>query len=215
MNTGNRRRNNRRTNGRRPSRVAMRTLPASAPSSEGPMNSVTQPTLYPRVSVSRIVTGLYNFTNDGINPSLEALNFSLNDIPGYTEFTSLFQTYCIEQVEVWIRPEYTQLVDSSALSNAVNVELMSAIDLVDSTAPVSVAALSEYQSLAHTGITKDHYRKFKPAYLIDSALPTCSLLSTASPSVNWYGLKIAIPPCGVAMTFRTVVKFKVALLGLK
>ena len=193
----------------------MRTLPQSTPSSEGPTNNIVQPTLYPRTVISRIVTGLYDVNNDGVNPSLEAINFSLNDVPGYSELTAVYQSYCIEQIEIWFRPEYTQLVDSSTLSNAVNVEFLSAIDLVDSASPVSVAALSEYQSLAHTGITQNHYRKFKPAYLIDSAMPSCGLISTNSPSLNWYGLKVAVPPCGVSMKFRSVVKFKIALIELK
>ena len=212
------RRNNNARRGRRGGRNSNRgqsNLPQNTPSNEGPKNIIGQPTLYPRVAVSRLVTGYYNFTNDGINPSLEAINFSLNDIPGYTEFTALFQTYCIEQIEIWIRPEYTVLSDASSLSNSVNVEMLSAIDLVDATAPASVAALSEYQSIAHTSIVSTHYRKFKPSYLVDNIAPTCALLSTASPSTNWYGLKVAVPPCGVAMTFRTIVKFKIALVGLK
>ena len=214
MYRGNRNSKSGRRGGRRNGRFQS-NLPQRTPATEGPRNQLSQPTLYPRVAVSRLVTGYYNFTNDGINPSLEAMNFSLNDIPGYTEFTGMFQSYCIEQVEVWIRPEYTVLSDASTLSNSVNVDMISAIDLVDATAPASVAVVSEYQSVAHTSIVTTHYRKFKPAYLIDNIAPTCALISTASPSTNWYGLKIAVPPCGVAMTFRTIVKFKIALAGLK
>ena len=67
----------------------MRTLPQSTPSSEGPTNNIVQPTLYPRTVISRIVTGLYDVNNDGVNPSLEAINFSLNDVPGYSELTAV------------------------------------------------------------------------------------------------------------------------------
>ena len=167
------------------------------------------------MAVLRTVEGLYDQTNTGLTATLAAINFSLSDIPGYTELTAMFQSYCIEEIRFWFRPEYTVLSDASALSNSVNVELNTAIDLVDSSAPASVDALLEYQSLAHTSITQSHYRKFKPAYLIDSILPTCSLISTSSPSVNWYGLKVAIPPTGVAMTFRTTAQFKIALVGAK
>jgi len=215
MNRG--RRPNRNTNTRRGGRrnYSQQNLPMRTPSTEGPRNSLTQPTLYPRVAVSRLVEGSFNQTNDGINPTLSSLNFSLNDIPGYTEFTALFQSYCIEQIEIWFRPEYTVLSDASSLSNSVNVEFNSAIDLVDGTAPPSVDTVLEYQSVAHTSITQTHYRKFKPSYLIDNILPSCGLISCASPTTNWFGLKVGIPPCGVAMTFRTTVKFKIALVGLK
>ena len=165
--------------------------------------------------MSRTVSGLYDVVNTGITATVIAYNFSLTDIPGYTEFTSMFQTYCIEQVEIWWRPEYTVLSDSAPISNAVNVEFSTAIDLVDGSPPVSVDALLEYQSVAHTPIVANHYRKIHPAYLIDNISPSCALISTSTPNTNWYGVKCAVPACGTAMTFRSFAKFKVALVGLK
>lgn len=213
-------RNRRNAQGRRGSRRrngsnSQRNLPMVTPSREGPMNMLRQPTLHPIVSFSRTIEGLYDITNSGVTPALNAWNFSLNDIPGYTEFTALFQSYCIEQIEIWWRPEYTVLSDASALSTAVNVEFNSAIDLVDGTAPATVDTVLEYQSAAHTSITTTHYRKFKPAYLIDNQMPACGLISTASPSVNWFGVKTAIPATGAAMTFRSIAKFKIAFVGCK
>lgn len=187
----------------------------STPVGAGPTNIQRQNTLYPRVCVSRTCEGLFDVSNTGITASLQAISFSLNDIPGYTELTAMFQTYCLEQVEIWWRPEYTVLSDASALSSSVNVEFNSAIDLVDSSTPSTVDDVLQYQSAAHTSITQTHYRKFKPNYLIDGILPTCSLISTNSPSTNWYGVKVGVPACGTAMTFRSVAKFKIALAGLK
>ncbi len=215
MNQNNRRnRRGKRAGGRRGQSLTS-NLPQRAPSGPAPAVAVRQPNLYPRVAVTRFVSGLYDVTTDGVNPTFAAFNFSLNDVAGYTEMTAMFQSYCIETVELWYRPEYTVLSDASALSTAVNVDFYSAIDTTDSTAPTSVDAVNQYQSCAHTSITQTHYRKIRPSYLIDSALPSCALISTASPSVNWYGIKIAIPPTGTAMTFRTVAKFKIALTGLK
>lgn len=208
--------NRRRRGGNSRGGMKVANLPQRAPSAQGPVNLVKQPTLYPRIVVTRLIqSGTYDQINNGITATLAVINFSLNDVPGYTELTAMYQTYCIEQVELWFRPEYTELTDASALSNSVNVDFYSAIDLVDSSAPVNVDAVCEYQSCAHTSITKDHYRKIRPNYLIDGIAPACGLISTASPSTNWYGLKVAIPPCGVAMTFRAVAKFKIALVGLK
>jgi hypothetical protein len=210
----NRNRNRGRRGGRRPTNRTQH-LPMSAPSAQGPRNNVTNPSTYPRICVARTAEGLFDVNNDGINPSLLAFNFSLNDLPGYTEMTAMFQSYCIEQVEIWFRPEYTVLSDASALSSAINVEFNSAIDLVDGTAPPTVDALLEYQTLAHTSITTTHYRKIRPAYLLDGISPSCTQISCASPATNWFGLKVAIKPCGTAMVFRSTVKYKVALIGLK
>ena len=201
---------------RRNSRQAPNNLPARAPSSYAPPNTIRNIGLYPRICITRTVEGgLYDITADGINPTLAAINFSLNDVPGYTEFTAMFQTYCIEEVSIWWRPEYTVLSDASALSNSVNVEFNSAIDVVDSSAPSSVDSVLEYQSCAHTSIVQTHFRKIHPAVLIDGVSPTCQLVSCASPSTNWYGVKIGISPTGIAMKFRAVARYKIALVGLK
>ena len=201
--------------GRSAKRAPIQNPPPVAPSRMLRPTTMNQPNLAPVVVTKRHVTGIFDVSTDGINPTLVGLNFKLNQIPGYTEFTAMFQTYCIEKVDLWLRPEYTELTDAAIASNSVNVELFSAIDTTDSTAPASVNALLEFQSLAHTGITQNHYRSVRPSYLMDGAIPVCSRISTASPSVSWYGLKIAIPPTGTAMVFRSTARFTVVLTGLK
>ena len=205
-----------RSNGGRRRRFnAQINLPSQAPSSQALATPIRQPNLFPSICVTRMVDGPFNIANDGINPSLAAINFSLSDVPGYGEFTAMWSTYCIEQVEIWFRPEYTVLSDASALSNSVNVEFYSAIDLVDGGAPTAVTQVQEYQSCAHTSIVTTHYRKIRPSYMLDAVAPSCARVSTASPSLNWFGLKIAVPPCGIAMTFRAVAKYKIVLTSLK
>lgn len=200
--------------GRSKNRPVMNPAPIT-PSRNIRNTIISQPNLAPTVVVSRIVNGLCDVTTDGINPSPFGFTFTLNQIPGASELIRMYQTYCIEQIEVWWRPEYTQLVDSALVSNAANVEFYSALDLADGSAPASVDALLEYQSVAHTGITKNHYRKLRPSYLLNGTSPTCVRISTAYPNEKWYAIKVAVPPTGVAMTFRSVVKFKVVLTGLQ
>ncbi len=190
-------------------------LPERAPSSQQMPNLISQPRLAPTVAVARTVEGLYDVTTDGVNPTLVGFNFSLSDVPGFSEMTALFQTYCIEKIQLWWRPEYTVLSDASALSNSQNVEFNSAIDLTSSTAPSSVNSLLEYQSVAHTSIVQTHFRTLRPAYSMDGVAPTCARLSVAVPSTDWNGIKIGINPTGIAMTFRSVAKFYISLSGLK
>lgn len=190
-------------------------LPMTTPPNQNNSLIIRAPRLYPTVAVARFAQGLFDVTTDGINPTFYAFNFSFNDVPGYSELATTFQFFCIEQIEIWWRPEYTVLSDASALSNSVNVEFNSAIDLGDTTAPTTVNALLEYQSTAHTSITTTHYRKFKPVYLISGVMASCGLLATSAASTNWLGMKVALNPTGVAMVFRSTVKFKIALSGLK
>jgi len=192
-----------------------RMLPSNASSRQGKPIAFSQPNNPGRITVSRMLYGTYDITNNGVADSLVAINFSLNDLPSYTEFTALFSTYCIEKIEIWFRPEYTVLSDAAAVSNSVNVDFYSAIDLIGSAAPGAVTDVMQYQNCAHTSITTTHYRKFKPAYLIDNQLPSCVPISTAAPSANWYGLLVGIPACGIEMTFRTTCKMTIALTGTK
>ena len=186
----------------------------NAPSSPAPSALVSQPAFYPRVAFSRMIDGAFDVICDGVNPYLGSINFSLEDLPDYADFTSLFQYYCIEKIEIWFRPEYTVLSDASALSNSKNVEFFTAIDLVDSSVPTGGTVL-QYQNCAHTSIVKTHYRKFKPAYRLDNVLPACGYVTTSNASLNWLGLKIEVPPTGIAMTFRTVTKFTISCAGVK
>lgn len=141
-------------------------------------------------------------------------NFSLNDLPSYTEFTSLFDLYKIELIEIEWTPEYTELTDASLASNAVNVYFNTAIDPVGNT-PASVDDVLQYRSLHSTMITKRHKRTFVPAYLMDGIVPSSCYISSTSPSSNLWGVVYGIPPTGVAMTFRSRVKFHLSMAQSK
>lgn len=200
---------------RRGARQQFSQPPSRAPAGYGGTNAVTQPNLYPRVALARTVEGLFNIVCDGINPTYAAINFSLADVPGASEIQSMFQTYCIEKVDIWFRPEYTVLSDASALSNSVNIDFYTSIDLVDSTAPSGVGQVQQYQSCAHTSIVTTHFRRIKPALAIDGFIPGCSMVSTSSANTDWRGLKIAVAATGIPMTFRSIAKYYISVAGLK
>ncbi len=172
--------------------------------------AITVPTQGPTTKFTRTVEGLYDVVNDGINPSLYRFNFSLSDLPNYTEFTNLFDMYKIEAIEIEFYPEYTELTDASALSNAVNVQFNSAVDQSGQNAPVAYSDVLQYRSCQSTGITKPHKRYFRPAVLLSSAPASC-YVSTTSPSTDWWGLQVGVPPCGVSMTFRSRARFYLSM----
>jgi len=158
----------------------------------------------------RTVEGAFDITTTGLVANFGVFNFSLNDLPNYTEFTTLFDLYKIERIEIEWTPEYTELTDASVLSSAVNVYFNSAIDPAGNT-PASVDDVLQYRSLHSTAITKMHKRDFVPAYLMDGIIPTSAYISCASPSSNLYGLVYGIPATGVAMTFRSRAKFHLSV----
>lgn len=176
------------------------------------MSMVAQPRFKPVIKLSRTLLERFDISTDGINPSLNAILFTLDQLPDYTDFTRLFQTYRITRVDITWTPEYTELTDAALVSNAVNVYFNSAIDQASSASPASVDEVIQYQTCNSTGITKVHKRSVRVSALMNS-MPCNCMITTQQPSERHYGLKIGIPPTGVAMTFRSKAKFYLELAG--
>lgn len=158
----------------------------------------------------RTVEDAFNIVCDGINPSVGTFNFSLNDLPNYTEFTALFDMYKIDKIEIEFYPEYTVLSDGGVTSPAIDVQLNTAIDPTGQSI-TAVSDVLQYSTLVATGISKNHKRTFVPSYLMDGILPCACYISTASPSSNLWGLAFGVAPTGTAMTFRSRAKFFLSL----
>jgi len=180
---------------------------------KSPIN-IGNPTAVTPLKFQRTVEGLFDIANTGLSPSVGVFNFSLNDLPNYSEFTALFDLYKIERIEIEWTPEYTELTDASLASNAVNVYFNTAIDPAGNT-PGAVDDVLQYRTLHSTMITKRHKRDFVPSYLMDGIVPTACYISTASPSSNLWGVVYGIPACGVAMTFRSRAKFHLSMAQSK
>lgn len=170
--------------------------------------TMTFPVYAPIYKFKRVEQGGdYDIICDGINPTLVGINFKLNFVPNYTDFTNLFDVYKILKIIIKWTPEYTELTDAAPISNAVNVYFNSAIDLTDGSNPTSVNDLLQYSTIRSTGITKEHTRSLKPCTLMSSGMPCYCWLASDSPSIPHYGIKIAIPATGVAMRFRSTVTY--------
>lgn len=84
----------RRGRGRRQTSSSIRgtaALPNTAPTNQGPSSLVRQPTLHPRVAFARMVDRVYDFFNDGINPTLVGYDFNLTILPQYLEWMQCFK----------------------------------------------------------------------------------------------------------------------------
>lgn len=139
---------------------------------------------------------------DPINPSLFGFNFSMNDMPNFTELTSLYDNYKLTGVKVKCMPLFqTDSNSTGTINNVTNVPIFYAIDRTDDVAPPTVDALLEYN---------DHkigsaFKGFQvwipnPKFQDATAAVRGGWVSTSNPSLNWYGLKVAIPPTGTVGT---------------
>jgi hypothetical protein len=130
--------------------------------------------------------------------------FRLDDLPNYTEFTSLFDQYRIAKVKLEFIPTFncSNLYDMQN-GNPLVPNIQSAIDYDD----ISLAnedAILQYQTRVLTRGEQIHTRTLKPKPQIaayNSALAfgyasaaTNPWIDTSSPDVPHYGLKVYIDP---------------------
>lgn len=170
-----------------------------------------------------IYKGLYNFkrtfdvgagtlVTDGVNPTLSAFNFSMNDMPGYTELTGLFDFYKLKGVRVRVLPYYQSDSNSTgSVNNSRNPPIFYAIDRSDSTAPATVSELLEYQDHKISNVWKgfDVYVK-GPKFADATSAARGGWVATSNATLNWFGLKVAIPPTGVANAFYVIMTYYVS-----
>lgn len=145
-------------------------------------------------------------------PSYFGLNFSFNDIPGYTELSSLYDFYKITGVMFKCMP-YQQ--DNASLSvvanNLFNAPIFYAIDRSDGTAPTTISEVLEYNDHKISSVWKGFQIYIKdPKFADATSAQRGGWVATSNPSLNWFGLKVAIPATSVAAQFYVVVTFYVA-----
>lgn len=146
------------------------------------------------------------FTIDSILPANQGINFSLQDVPNFTEFTALYDMYKINCVKITLHPQQTQSVSIGSINNPqANARLFTAIDYNDSNAPLSIDEVRQYQSCKYTTIFRPHKRIiYKPKILDTNGFSISPWMSTTNATVNYNGLKIAAEPMGSTSTGQMV-----------
>ena len=145
-----------------------------------------------------------------LTSTLYATNFSLNDIPGYLEFTSLFDYYKINAVRFRLLPFQTESNSTGTVNNAGNVPIFSVVDTSDATAPASVEELCEYQDHKITNLYNGLDVYFKPKFADATSAVRGGWVACSNPSLNWNGFKFAIPPTTNSMVYYLVWTFYVS-----
>lgn len=138
-----------------------------------------------------------------------ATYFSLDQVPGYTEFTALFDQYRITRVIAHFWPTALSVTNTNSSSTIVNVppRIVHAIDYDDSVAPTSVNEVREYSTARTNYSTEKFTRDFKPAVsrVVYEGVSSSGYspdwdvwVSTNDPTVPHYGLKWALGSVGTS-----------------
>lgn len=176
--------------------TSSRSLPATRDIQ--PMTRPSRPPIHTfEVTVDKGTVTVTNGVTSG------ALVFALSDVPSPTDFTSLFDQYRIAQVRVEFLPLVSAFGPSTTATDLPYV--LTAIDYDDGTA-VSTAALQQYGTCMSTSIIEYHQRVLNPraalaaysgAFTSYAQSPPGQWMDSASPSIQYYGLKWATTPVTV------------------
>lgn len=150
-----------------------------------------------------------------ITESFWCISPKLSDLPGYANFTALFDQYRITRVEVEILPTaQPALVTGGTLGTARGCYLFTVVDNDDASVPASINEMRQYATAkvhANMSVVK---RSFKPAVLVqayESNVATAyepkfnAWISTTDPATQQFGMKIGMYTVDSSNPTNTVI----------
>lgn len=138
------------------------------------------------------------------SPISQGFSFAFNQLPGTTDFTTLFDQYKINGIKFSLAPTTTEAILSgvSGSSGALGFRRVhTVLDFDDASAPTGENQMLEYQSRKTTNPMQTHSRYWKPTILTEqyrSAVSTAyapqrnKYLDLTYTDVPHYGLKLYV-----------------------
>lgn len=167
-------------------------------------------------------TGAYGqLVISSLTDTYAGYQFALRDLPNYTEFVALYDMYKINAIKISFIPQVTQNISLGAINNPeASTRFFSVIDYNDSSSPVSVDELREYQSCKMTPILRTHKRYIYKPKILDSVRSSRNpWMATSNPSEPFYGLKVAVEPMfsstTTVMNYNIEAKFYLSFKNVK
>lgn len=147
-------------------------------------------------------------------------SFSLNDMPGFTEFQALYDQYKIKAVKVSLFPKFSQSEgpDATMLNSNNLPQVMSILDYDSLATPWLISDLVQYQNLKVSRGNRVHTRYLKPRNLIQMyngiastgyAVSRSMWLDTSNSSIPHYGLYGIVDTSQVGTGVRVVYDVKI------
>lgn len=129
--------------------------------------------------------------------TLAAYNFLLNQLPNLTSFTTLYDQYRVDYMEVTFRPMFDSFAITATSSTLIQ-QLYTIVDRDDSVPPTSVSAIREYQACQTVTVHDPvHVRRFKPG-VREGVYDGTNVVAAASRMAGWLDIATTnIPHFGV------------------
>lgn len=159
-------------------------------------------------------------TTSNIANTYAAYSFAINSMGSVADFTSLFDEYRVERVDVWLEPGFT----STTPAAPENGTMVSAIDIDDAATPSSYTNVASYPGAQDSTLPACHAHSWVPT--ASSAMYSGAFTSysnvvspwcdTNSPSIQHFGLKVAISQTTTnALNIRVIVRMRVRFRGMR
>lgn len=165
----------------------------------------------------------------GTTNTFGVLNFRLDDVPNYTEFTNLFDCFKIKKVKVMFIPTSNVSLSPSTVANDVfkSTEyanrLFTVLDFNDAVVPTTIDQLRQYDNCKVSPNNVIHKRYFTPKYSTNVDLGSYNtsgqwLEANTSADVIHVGIKYGITHQTLAVSnevYKIEVKFYMAFKNVK
>lgn len=159
----------------------------------------------------------FQIANNSTVPLKGAMNFSLSQCLGYTDYTKLFDQYRVNMVIVKFTPSLTTVVnrpfdDTTTPTDGTVPRLVTALDRDDSTIPIDFESVQSKSKSRITYATKYQSYKFRPnrltmvyrtqattGYKVDTQVK--EFLDCGQADIPHYGVKYCLEPSSPSNTY--------------
>jgi hypothetical protein len=156
-------------------------------------------------------------------PQRYGYSFKLSDLPGYSEFTNLFDAYRINWVELMFIPDF---MNSQANSYVNNHVMVTCADYDDASVPANEAELQQHENCVTRNALKDFKVRIQPraaqamfgagAFTSYAESKAGKWIDCASPAVEHYGYKAVIRTvAGTAFNIKVTARVNVSFKGVR
>jgi len=136
----------------------------------------------------------YTITNSSFQTGALSNIFKLSDLPDYTEFTALYDTYKINAIKVKFIFDRNVATSQVGVTNQALPNLLTIKDYNDSAVPADEDDMLQYPTFKVQRLDRPIVKYFKPCQLVNGTTQTvrARFNPTDAPSIEHYGLKTCI-----------------------
>jgi len=171
-----------------------------------------------REFIHRVVSGVPTealLTSSTTVPVFTSKYFAVSTIQHFSSYSTIFDEYMIEAVELLVEPQVTEVI-SIDLGSVVTV-----IDLDDASTPSSIADLAAYETCVSSRGTKSHYHRWQPSAAVAAYSGTFTSyanvqglwIDCASSGVQHYGFKMGVAAAATNQSFTWQYRLHVVFRG--